>query len=336
MDKYMTVFISHAGGTKESSNGRPEIDRAELRRILVEGYGQGNVRWGVRISGVEEEKEGKWAVLLKDGGREGPFDLVVGADGAWSHVRKELSGAKPVFAGLGGFTGVVKDVHETHPDLAALVERGSIFSFSDGTGLVLQQKGDGSMSVSAWCHKSEDWMTQSGLNIHDSKAVKDHLQDQFKDWKHPLGKAPLVTDNDDLKATSLYVLPVGHRWEGRKGLTLLGDAAHLTSPFAGEGVNLAMTDAMELAQALTEGLKIDDLHKNIRAFELEMFARATPIQALSTVQGDLMFFTPGAPRTTIAEWIRNALAGPYFDRWWLKLLLPQWLILGILKLVYRI
>ena len=335
MDKDMTVYLSAPGTSKGSSRGRPEIDRSQLRRILVEGYGEGSIRWGVRVSGVEGRGKGKWILRLKDGGQEGPYDLVVGADGAWSHVREQLSDAKPIFAGLGGFDMMIENAKEEQPEISELVARGSVFSFSNGKGLTLQQRGDESLTCYAWSHKSEQWMKESDFDIHDPKAVKEHLRLQFQDWKHPLGKAPLATADNAITPRSLYVLPVGHRWESKKGLTLLGDAAHLTSPFAGEGVNLAMTDAMKLAKAITDGLDQKDIYKHIRTFELDMFERATPIQALSEEQGRLMFFTPGAPRATIAGWIRNALGGPNFNSWWLPYVLPEWFIWAILKLVFR-
>jgi 2-polyprenyl-6-methoxyphenol hydroxylase-like FAD-dependent oxidoreductase len=69
-------------------------------------------------------------------------------------------------------------------------------------------------------------------------------------------------------------MPLDQTWEALPNLTLLGDAAHLMTPFAGEGVNMAMLDALELSHCLT-GEDFDTLQSAIASYEKEMRIRAS-------------------------------------------------------------
>ena len=198
--------------------------------------------------------------------------------------------------------------------------------------------GDGSLNMYAWSARDEDWQRTCGYDVHDPVQVKQAMRRDFADWRNPLHIAIEKADDSHLVARSLYQLPVGHQWEAKKGVTLIGDAEHVITPFAGEGVNMAMTDAMELARAIVESAKAEEweevLPAKVRAFELEMCNRSRPISELSKQQIKSMFFTKGAPFTTIDVWFRRALGGPNFDAWWLKLIAPLWLIRFLLRTIF--
>ena len=116
----------------------------------------------------------------------------------------------------------------------------------------------------------EDWVKNGGLNASSAEALKAGLADYFADWSESL--LHLIRKSDaDVTPRPIYALPVGHRWEHRRGVTLLGDAAHLMSPFGGDGANLAMRDAADLAQALTTE---DDWKAAVQNVEDVMSARA--------------------------------------------------------------
>ena len=339
-DKHMILYIKADGESEKTSRGRPEIDRGALRMILVESLPEETIQWGKRIKSIEKSKGTAHTLHFVDGTEASDFDLLVGADGAWSKVRPLVSDAQPYFAGIGGFDLLIHNATETQPEISKLVNKGTVFSFSDGKGIGLQQRGDGDITCYAWSTRGENWMHECGYDIHDPVQVKAALKKLFEDWKQPLGNAPLLMDGNSIIPRSLYILPIGHKWEHTSGVTCIGDAAHLMSPFAGEGVNLAMKDAMNLARAIEKAAAIEKsgkstLEEEVKAFEEEMFGRAGAIAALSQVQLETMWFTPGAPRTTMQAWVQQAIGGKNFDKWWFKLLLPQWLLRLLLRIIFR-
>ena len=86
------------------------------------------------------------------------------------------------------------------------------------------------------------------------------------------------------------------------------------TPFAGEGANLALDDALKLADAIiaasrsiTEGGdKKGVLSREVKKFEEDMFVRAKKVQQTTYNMQTLMFFTPGAPWTAIERYILEA------------------------------
>ena len=102
----------------------------------------------------------------------------------------------------------------------------------------------------------------------------------------------LVHDGGDtITPRLLYKLPAGHKWTCQRGVTLLGDAAHLKTPFGGNGVNFAMLDAAELAIAIAE----HDGADSIEAYEAKICERAAP-EAAEALNSLLETFSEAGPR----------------------------------------
>lgn len=70
---------------------RPEIDRRDLRSMLLDSVPMDRIKWGVKVEQVQKEADGTMAVHFADGSRKTGFRLVVGADGAWSKARSLVS-----------------------------------------------------------------------------------------------------------------------------------------------------------------------------------------------------------------------------------------------------
>ncbi|MEU6367084.1 NAD(P)/FAD-dependent oxidoreductase [Streptomyces sp. NPDC046931] len=274
-------------------SGRPEVDRNDLRRILLDSLPEGTVRWGAKVTGARSLGDGRHEVALADGSLF-TTDVLIGADGAWSRVRPLLSPDLPAYAGV---SFVETDLHEAavrHPATAELLGGGMMFALADGKGLLTHRETDGSIHTYAAFKVPEDWL--SGFDFAAPDSVKQALLAHFEGWDDRL-RALIADAEGALTPRLIHALPVGHRWAHAPGATLLGDAAHLMSPFAGEGANAALQDGAELATALAA--HPDDLDAGLLAYEKALFPRAEQAAARSARGLDLLF-GPDATRNMVA------------------------------------
>ncbi|MFJ9778616.1 FAD-dependent oxidoreductase [Amycolatopsis sp. NPDC101161] len=249
----------------EGDDFRPEIDRGQLRGLLLDSLSPGTVRWGRPIADVTKTGEG--ARLTFADGADQDFDLVVGADGAWSRVRRTLTGVRPEYSGVTFVEFGLDDADHRHPALAALTGQGTLMTKVDGNALVAQRTSTGHIRCYATFYAPEDWAT--GLDFADTAAVRAQLLERYAGW-HPSVLAFLHELDGGFTHRPLQVLPVPHAWTHTPGLTLLGDAAHLMPPL-GVGANLALLDGTELATALATAPSVGEA---VRTYETGMLPRS--------------------------------------------------------------
>ncbi|MGW5718982.1 FAD-dependent oxidoreductase [Amycolatopsis sp. NPDC003865] len=253
LDRTGTVLLDRPDdGTGE----RPEVQRGELRRLLLDSLPPGTVHWGRKVTGVRALGEGRHEVGFADGTTV-VSDLLVGADGAWSRVRPLLSDAVPEYVGVSVVETFLFDADTRHPAAAKAVGAGSMFAPAPGRGILAHRESGGTLHAYAQLRKPEDW-------------VSGQVAGEFAGWAPEL--RALLTDSDVPPVLRrLYTLPPGHRWDRVPGVTLIGDAAHLMPP-NGEGANLAMLDGADLAQTIAANP--EDPEKALAEYEGAMFPRA--------------------------------------------------------------
>jgi 2-polyprenyl-6-methoxyphenol hydroxylase-like FAD-dependent oxidoreductase len=257
------------GSHDASAGDRPEVDRTALREILLTSLPAQTVRWGHKLRALRPRTDGAYDLTF-DTGSAGPFDLVVGADGTWSRVRPLVSPYEPQYTGVMFIEFGIDDVDTRHPAVSRLVGRGKLEALGDARAIIAQRNGNAHVRAYAIFRVPVDW-PERVFDLASPAATRAGLLAQFEGW------APSILDliraaGDWFIPRPIYALPVGHRWPNRVGVTLLGDAAHVMSPYGGDGVNNALFDALELGRRIVDG---SDWVGAVAAYEADLFERVT-------------------------------------------------------------
>ncbi|MFD9323847.1 FAD-dependent oxidoreductase [Streptomyces sp. NPDC060053] len=279
----------------DGTGGRPEVQRGELRQILLDSLPAGTVRWGHKVSGARALGDGRHEVTFGDGNTV-TTSLLVGADGAWSRVRPLLSATPPEYTGMSVVETYLLDGDTRHPASAKAVGGGSLLALAPGKGVVGHREKGGTLHTYVMLTGPQDWF--AAVDFTEAAEAGERIAREFDGWAPEL--TALITDADTAPVLRpLHALPVGHRWDRVPGVTLLGDAAHLSVP-NGEGANLAMYDGAELGEALAA--HPDDVEAALAAYERAMFPRAAAAAADGTRLHELMF-GEGAPHSLITAFV---------------------------------
>ena len=222
------------------------IHRGVLFEALFDALGAEagvELRLGCAVDRIDDEGGRRWVIAAGD--RHGPHDLVVVADGADSALR--LGAAVPARADRnrwGALWYVARD-----PERAFA---GRLFQVVDGASRML------GLLPTGLGPRGDEPIVSLFWSIRGDRVAPWRAGD-LAAWKQEVialapAAAPVVAQirgPDDLLFAGYRDVRM-RRWHA-PGAVVLGDAAHATSPQLGQGANLALWDAMVLADALAAG-----------------------------------------------------------------------------------
>ena len=214
------------------------LRRSVLQRQLLIAFGIDRVTASAGVAGYEEDEHG--VTIRLDDGASHRADVLIGADGVHSKIRVGMLGdAPPHFCGYMCSWGRVSE-----RELPVLDElpADAVTWFGDAACFVLGHM-DGLVIWSAF------WQANTYARSTDRSATKRLLVERFASYP-PFVRALIESTPEHVLAeTGIWDRDPSPRWtKGR--VALIGDAAHPTTPFLGQGANSAMTDGYVLATFL--------------------------------------------------------------------------------------
>jgi 2-polyprenyl-6-methoxyphenol hydroxylase-like FAD-dependent oxidoreductase len=256
---------------KGGEYARPEIDRGPLQQILLDSLKEDTLVWGKHFVSMKPQGEG-WNLEFKN---NDPVyaDIVIAADGANSKIRPYITPIKAFYSGVTAIEGAVYDAEKNCPKINALLKGGKIFALGNSQSLIVSSKGDGSLVFYPGFKKDENWAKHSGIDFTDKLQVINWFKQEYASWDN-IWLELFENASGSFIVRPQYCMPFDQTWDSLPNLTMLGDAAHLMPPYAGEGVNMAMLDAVELSECLLNE-NFSETKDAIEAYENQMRVRAS-------------------------------------------------------------
>ncbi|RDX54014.1 FAD/NAD-P-binding domain-containing protein [Lentinus brumalis] len=282
----------------DETKARPEIDRRVLREIMLAATPEDAIKWGHSLASVRplEDGTGKHELTFTNGAAV-VSDYLIGADGANSRVRPLVSPATPIYYGVNGAEISVAPAVAALPenaDIREAVGPGTCTCAEDSKVISLQRNGDGRIRAYIWHRAPIDWKLP-----REPQEARRVLHEMYEGWAPWIHKMIDICDDGAIYPRPLFYLPVDHRWVHKPGVTIIGDAAHLMSPYAGMGANVAMYDGLELgnvlADAVSKGLSLEEREAAIAAVEEKLCGKAQKFADMSYQYVDIAF-GPNVPQ----------------------------------------
>lgn len=216
----------------------------------------------------------------------------------------QISTAQPVYSGKMYIEGKISHNNGSYKAAHDLAGPGMMMAIGPKKSLALQQVADGTYRMYFGVVVAEDFYEhRNGSAMEKSEAVRQLMLSSDKFYANWAPHLKSIAENAEgpFRAWSLHYLKpedVGWKRVAAPGVTLLGDAAHLSTPFVGEGVNCAMYDAVLLCNCLRDlcGKDLDigsvqgaSLEESLSSYETEMFERGRDLIRRSAESEAVLF-----------------------------------------------
>jgi len=228
------------------------VHRGDFHRVLARAFNMrapGRLHLGCRCVGFEEDRDGIWLGLANGEKRRG--DVVVGADGVHSEIRRQIGGdSKPFFAGVAAWRGLVPMER-----LPSMMQRDVGTNWvGPGGHVITYPVRRGELLNFVGIFEGESWPVESWTE----RGTREACGHCFAGWNEEIHA---IIDNLDVpyKWALLGREPLARFVAGRA--CLLGDAAHPTLPFLAQGANMAIEDGMVLARCLESSPPVEALQR---------------------------------------------------------------------------
>jgi tetracycline resistance monooxygenase len=275
-------ILSTRKPTPENQFDNPEINRNALRKMLLDSLQSNTVVWDRKLTELNQQNlpgGGKW-ILNFDNKPDTTADFVIVANGGMSKARNFVSDSEVEETGTFIIQGDIHQPETNCPEFFQLCDGNRLMTAHGGNLLVANPFNNGALSYGIIFKKPEEWNHGNGLDFRNTDSVIQFLLNRLSGWSDAYGQ--LIRSTTFFVGLPIRKFPLDKSWKENRPLpiTLIGDAAHLMQPFAGQGVNIGLQDALILSDNLTSG-KFDSIQDAIDDYEHQMFVYGQEAQAES-------------------------------------------------------